>query len=199
MKNVMREIFDWLKTIVTIFLVVTFIHSYIFTPVRVDGQSMYPTLHDGDSVILWELFYEPSLFDIIVFQVSDDTYFVKRVLGMPGQDVSYYGDQLYIDGEPVEEAYLPLVMERVAAADGLNRRWNPETETFTENFVLEDICRFNGFHDCATIPEGYYLVLGDNRPNSKDSRHIGLIHESQIMGRSTWIQWPLARFGLIRD
>ena len=196
MKNVMREIFDWAKTIGVIFLLVTVIHSYIFTPVMVEGQSMYPTLHDRDSVILWELFYEPSLFDIVVFEVSSGTYFVKRVVGMPGMEVSYFNDQLYIDGAPVFEPYLENAMTRVEAA---GMRWSPSIGTFTEDFELEDICRFNGFDGCDTIPEGYFLVLGDNRPNSKDSRHIGLVHESQIMGRSTWVQWPLSRFGPIRD
>lgn len=196
MNHVLREMFDWLKTIAAIMLVVTFIHAYIFTPVMVDGQSMYPTLHDGDSVILWELFYEPSLFDIVVFDVSDDVYFVKRIVGMPGQRVSYRSDQLYIDGVAVEETYLQGAMNSVAAGDF---RWSPAYGTFTEDFELEDICRFNGFEVCDTIPEGYFLVLGDNRPNSKDSRHIGLVAESQIMGRSTWVQWPLSRFGIIRD
>lgn len=194
----MREIFDWLKTIVTIFLVVTFIHSYVFTPVMVDGQSMYPTLHDGDSVILWELFYQPSLFDIVVFEVSSDTYFVKRIVGMPGQHVAYRNDQLYINGEAVEEVYLPEAMDRVEA---MGSHWNRSLSTFTEDFELEEICRHNGFYDCAVIPEGYFLLLGDNRPNSKDSRHlgVGLVHESQIMGQSVWIQWPISRFGWIRD
>ncbi|MCL1948878.1 MAG: signal peptidase I [Turicibacter sp.] len=196
MKNVMREIFDWLKTIVAIFLVITFIHSYIFTPVLVDGQSMYPTLHDGDSVILWELFYEPSLFDIVVFQVTEDTYFVKRVVGVPGQEVAYRNDQLYIDGEPVDQPYLAGAKGQVAALDN---RWSPDMGTFTEDFELEDICRFNGFEGCQVIPEGYYLMLGDNRPGSKDSRHIGLINQDQIMGRAIWVQWPMSRFGLIRD
>jgi len=196
MNNVLREMLDWLKTIAVIMLVVTFIHAYIFTPVMVDGQSMYPTLHDGDSVILWELFYEPSLFDIVVFDYSADVYFVKRIVGMPGQRVSYLNDQLYIDGVAVEETYLPGAIESVALG---GFRWSPEVGTFTEDFELEDICRFNGWETCDVIPEGYFLVLGDNRPNSKDSRHIGLVSESQIMGRATWVQWPLSRFGIIRD
>lgn len=196
MKNVFREIFDWAKTIVTLFLIVTLIHSYIFTPVRVEGMSMYPTLHDGDSVILWELFYEPQLFDIVVFEVSNDTYFVKRIIGMPGQHVAYINDQLYIDGAAVEELYLENVIEGVTQASFTP--WGPHLGAFTEDFDLEDICARNGFDDCDVIPEGYYLTLGDNRPGSKDSRHIGLIHESRIMGRSTWVQWPFSRFGILQ-
>ena len=89
MKKVFSEIFDWVKTFVIIFIAVTLIHKYVFTPVKVDGPSMYPTLHDGDSVILWELGYEPEPFDVIVFEYSPDVYYVKRVIGVPGQTVSY--------------------------------------------------------------------------------------------------------------
>ncbi|MDE5977812.1 MAG: signal peptidase I [Turicibacter sp.] len=183
MKKVFHEIFDWVKTFIIIFIAVTLIHKYVFTPVKVDGPSMYPTLHDGDSVILWEFGYEPSLFDVIVFEYSTDVYYVKRVIGLPGQTVSYEGDQLYIDGEAIEEPYLENGKQLV-----------PYIDEFTSSFTLEEICQFDS---CDVIPEGYYLVLGDNRPHSKDSRDIGLIHKDQILGKATWIQWPLSNFGKI--
>ena len=183
MKKVFSEIFDLVKTFVIIFIAVTLIHKYVFTPVKVDGPSMYPTLHDGDSVILWELGYEPEPFDVIVFEYSPDVYYVKRVIGVPGQTVSYHQDQLYIDGEPIEEPYLDEGKLLVSYSG-----------EFTWDFTLQEICQFD---PCDVIPEGYYLVLGDNRPHSKDSRHIGLISEDQILGKATWIQWPLSSFGRI--
>ncbi|MGL4335459.1 MAG: signal peptidase I [Turicibacter sp.] len=184
MKRILLEIFDWIKTFVIIFLIVTIVHKYVFTPVKVDGPSMYPTLHDEDSVILWELNYKPKLFDVIVFEFSEDVYYVKRVMGMPGQTVDYREDKLYIDGQYVEEPFLEKGKQIISYLD-----------PFTFDFTLEEICQLQ---NCTTIPEGYYLVLGDNRPNSKDSRHIGLVSEKQIMGKATWIQWPLANFGQIQ-
>jgi len=196
MKKLFWEIFDWFKTIVIVFIIVTLVQRYVFTPVRVDGQSMYSTLHDGDSVILWELGYEPSSFDIVVFEHTEGIYYVKRLIGLPGQTVWYENDQLYIDGVAVAEPYLEQPKEDVAADSFLS--WDLSGGLFTENFFLQDICDFNGFTDCEVIPEGYYLVLGDNRPNSRDSRHIGLISEEQVMGKAAWIQWPLSRFGSIK-
>jgi len=196
MKKVLSEIFDWIKTIVIIFIAVTLIQRYVFTPVRVDGQSMFSTLHDGDSVILWELGYQPSPFDVIVFEYSPDIFYVKRLIGFPGQTVRYENDQLYIDEVAVMEPYLEKAKTDVAE-DSVFFSWDFNTGPFTEDFTSQDVCQINGFQECDVIPEGYFLVLGDNRPFSKDSRHIGLISEDQIMGRAAWIQWPLSRFGSI--
>ncbi|HAX74158.1 MAG TPA: signal peptidase I [Firmicutes bacterium] len=183
MKRVLLEILDWIKTFVIIFLIVTLVHKYVFTPVKVDGPSMYPTLHHEDSVILWEFNYEPEPFDVVVFEFSEDVYYVKRVIGMPGQTITYQDDKLYIDGEYVEETFLDEGKASISYMD-----------SFTWDFTLEEICQFE---NCDVIPEGYYLVLGDNRPHSKDSRHIGLVSESQILGKATWIQWPLENFGRV--
>ncbi len=181
MKKILREVFDWVKTFVIIFIIVTLVHKYVFTPVKVDGPSMYPTLHDEDSVILWKLGYQPKPFDVVVFEYSPNVYYVKRVIGIPGQTVSYYDDQLYVDNQPVMENYLQRGKSVVAYSG-----------SFTEDFTLEDICQFD---ECSVIPEDYYLVLGDNRPHSRDSRDIGLVHKDQLLGKAVWIQWPLSSFG----
>ena len=73
---------------------------------------------------------------------------------------------------------------------------------FTWDFNSEEVCEINrlegeAISSCDVIPEGYYLVLGDNRPHSKDSRHIGLVSEEQILGKATWIQWPISHFGRV--
>ncbi len=183
MKKILREVFDWVKTFVIIFIIVTLVHKYVFTPVKVDGPSMYPTLHDEDSVILWKLGYQPKPFDVVVFEYSPNVYYVKRVIGIPGQTVSYYDDQLYVDNQPVMENYLQRGKSVVAYSG-----------SFTEDFTLEDICQFD---ECSVIPEDYYLVLGNNRPHSRDSRDIGLVHKDQLLGKAVWIQWPLSSFGPI--
>ena len=141
MKRVLLEIFDWIKTFVIIFLIVTLVHQYIFTPVKVDGPSMFPTLHNEDSVILWEFNYEPELFDVIVFEYAEDVYYVKRVIGMPGSHVEYSDDQLFIDGEPVAEPFLENGKQMISYLD-----------PFTWDSTLEEICQFEV---CDRVPEGY--------------------------------------------
>ena len=196
MKKIFWEIFDLLKTIVMVFIVVTLVQRYVFTPVKVDGQSMYSTLYDGDSVILWELGYEASAFDVVVFEYDKDVFYVKRIIGMPGQSVHYQNDQLYIDGIVYEEAYLGESKDAVAN-DSLFF-WDYSSGLFTEDFTSQEICQITPLQDCDVIPEGYYLVLGDNRPFSRDSRHIGLVREEQILGKAAWVQWPPSRFGSIQ-
>ncbi len=183
MKRVIIEILDWIKTFVIIFVVVTVVHKYVFTPVKVDGSSMYPTLHHDDSVILWELNYEPDLFDVIVFEYEPDVYYVKRIIGLPGDTIRYEQDQLYRNDEPILEPFLDDGKQEIGYFG-----------SFTNDFTLEGICQFEV---CDEIPAGYYLVLGDNRQDSKDSRSIGLVKEDQILGKATFIQWPLNRMGKI--
>ena len=195
MKKILWEIFDGLKTIVVFFIVLTLVQRYVFTPVKVDGQSMYSTLYDGDWVIMWELGYEVSAFDVVVFENEKDEFYVKRIIGMPGQSVYYQNDQLNIDGIIYEEPYLGESKEDVA--NNSLFFWDFSGGLFTEDFTSQEICLIAGLQDCDVIPEGYYLVLGDNRPFSQDSRQIGLVSEEQIMGKVTWIQWPPSRFGVI--
>jgi signal peptidase I len=154
---------------------------------------MYTTLHDGDSVILWMIGYTPSAFDVVVFEPEEDMYYVKRIIGLPGQSIKYENDQLYIDGRVFNGSYLEKAKASVASNSLMP--WDFNSGLFTENFTLQDICDINGFTDCHTIAARYYLTLGDNRPNSRDSRHIGLINEEQILGRGILIQWPINRFG----
>ena len=88
MKSILCEVFDWIKTFMIILIAVTIVHRFIFTPVKVDGASMYPTLHDEDTVILWQRGYEPNAFDVVVFEVSTDKYYVKRIIGLLVQTIA---------------------------------------------------------------------------------------------------------------
>ncbi|MCL1948195.1 MAG: signal peptidase I [Turicibacter sp.] len=161
-----------------IILVVTFffVRTFLLTPITVSGDSMYPALQDGDSVVVWRMYPQVGKFDIIVFEMTQETYYVKRVIGKPGQIVRYVNNQLYIDETPVEEPFL-------------------SASVWTEDFSLQDIVG-DRFKD-RVIPQGYFLVLGDPRQDTLDSRHFGLIHEEQILGRALWVQWPLSRFGWV--
>ena len=191
MKNVWREICYWSKGISVIFIVAILLQNFVAMPVTVEGSSMYPTLHHGDSVILWKFLYEPRPFDVVVFEYEPDVYHVKRLIGIPGQHIAYENDQLYVDGVPVYEYFLEDVRRAVAES---HFSWN--SGVFTQDFTLQDICSINGF-ECDVIPDGWFLVLGDPRPFTQDSRHIGLVREEQILGRASWVTWPLRHFGNI--
>ena len=180
LREIVNEILDWIKTFVIVFIVVVLVQQFILAVVKVNGSSMYPTLHHMDSVLLWKLGYEPERFDVVVFEQVEDLYYVKRVIGLPGETVAYENDTLWIDGEAVSEPFLET---------------SSVEERETTEFELTDICQFER---CDVIPDGYYLVLGDHRSNSEDSRHIGLIPESKILGKAMFINWPLERIGRLK-
>src|SRR5699024_2158213 len=121
-------------------------------------------------------------FDIIIFQATENKDYIKRIIGLPGETIEYKDDQLFVDGEHVEE---PFLQEYLAN--------DQSDKLYTEDFKLtEDI---PGQHQ--SIPEGYYLVLGDNRRDSTDSRMIGLIAEDDIDGKARFIYWPFGRIGSV--
>jgi len=164
-KKVIKELLWYVLIIVVVLLFRTFLYS----PIVVRETSMNPTLYDGEVMILNKIGYKTNgikRFDIIVFNY-DGERLIKRVIGMPGDYVEYKDNKLYINGEYVEEDY---------------------TREETEDFILEVL----GY---SVIPEGKYLVMGDNRPVSKDSRIIGLIDESNILGYTNTVIYPFSDFG----
>lgn len=150
---------------------------YVGQRTRVQGDSMRPTLHDGDNLIVDKLSYrfqDPQRFDIIVFpyEHKKKTYYIKRIIGMPGERVRIDQDGIiYINGEVLEEDYGAEVMRNPGRA------------------VTE-----------ITLGEDEYFVLGDNRNNSSDSRDpsVGNIHRDRIIGKA-WIRiWPFSDIGFLK-
>lgn len=175
------EWFEWTKALLIAFAIVFITRTFLFSPIIVDGPSMQPTLYDRDRMIVNKFIYrfqEPKRFDIVVFHASKQKDFIKRVIGLPGEHVAIKDDVLYIDGEPVDEPYITY----------------GEHELIQSNFRLENL---PGHYD--KIPEGYVLVLGDNRNNSTDSRRLGLISIDQIVGKANIIYWPLDRFKIVNE
>lgn len=171
------DLLDWLKALVIAFVLVFLVKTFLFSPIIVDGPSMQPTLHDRDQMIVNKLLYrfkEPDRFDIVVFHATSQKDFIKRVIGLPNEHVMVLNGELYINGEQVEEPFLTSDNENLPIV--------------TYDFRLEDL---PGGH--KVIPEGYVLVLGDNRPNSTDSRTIGLIPIDEIVGKANLIYWPINR------
>ncbi len=168
MKKIIKELVPY----IIIIIVVVLIRTFIVTPVMVSGSSMKPNLQDKEILLERKIGYNEKTikrFDIVVIKEENDEI-IKRVIGLPGEHVSYKKNRLYINDELVEESF---------------KFYN------TADFNLEEIC------SCSKIPEGKYLVLGDNRPVSKDSRVIGLIDKEDIIGKAEIRMWPVSKIGSI--
>lgn len=168
MKNIIKEVLPYILILGGVIL----IRSFIITPVIVSGNSMKPNLHNGEVLLEKKIGYNSSSikrFDIVVIKTGNEEI-IKRIIGMPGEHISYKNNKLYINDKIVKETF--------------NFR-------NTEDFNLEEVC------NCTSIPEGKYLVLGDNRPISKDSRTIGLVDEKDILGKAVYCIWPISKFGSI--
>lgn len=154
------------------FLIITFVGQRT----HVSGESMENTLDNGDQLIVDKITYrfqDPERFDIIVFpfHYKENTYYIKRIIGLPGETVQIADGTIYINGEVLEESYGREVMQEPGIA-------------------AEPI----------TLGEDEYFVLGDNRNQSSDSRDpsVGLIHRDEIIGRA-WLRiWPLDSFGILK-
>lgn len=186
MSKLKSEWFGWIKALLIAFALAFVVRMFFFAPIVVDGTSMMPTLHNHDQMIVNKFIYdisEPDRFDIIVFHATPEQDFIKRVIGFPGEQVAVKDEVLYIDGEPIKEPFLQEAKEQMTP-----------NQTLTADFQLEDIP--GGYE---TIPEGYVLVLGDNRNNSADSRVLGLIREDTIVGKTKLIYWPLNRIQILGE
>ncbi len=151
-----------------IILIILFIMLFVFSVTQVVGDSMYPTLKDGEVLILNKFKYNFSDIkreDIISLKYADTKYLIKRVIGLPGEKVEIISNILYINGIEYPEEYI---------SKDLNY----------QDFKLSDL----GYN---VIPKDMYLVLGDNREISLDSRKIGLIKKDDINGKISFRFWPL--------
>ncbi|MFG6148934.1 signal peptidase I [Halobacillus sp. B23F22_1] len=179
-----KQWFEWIKAFAIAAILAIIIRVFLFAPVIVEGPSMSPNLHNGDHLIVSKINYslgEPDRFDIAVFHATDEQDYIKRVIGLPGEEVAMQGDELYINGEVVDEPYLEDQKQSLSSGEQL-----------TENFTIEEL---PGGHE--TVPEGTVLVLGDNRDNSTDSRSIGMVPYEQLVGESLFSYWPFNRIGLV--
>lgn len=162
----LKDAFKYIIVIVIVFLLFIFVVGLQ----QVVGPSMEPTLTEGNVVIVNKLTYH--LKDIgrndIVVIMQDEKYMVKRVVGLPGESVEYKDNYVYVNGEKFKESFIDL------------------DKVHTNDFSTKDL----GYE---IIPEGKYLVLGDNRENSLDSRDYGLVDRKEIVGRA-WIRiWPFSQ------
>ncbi|WP_156856324.1 MULTISPECIES: signal peptidase I [unclassified Oceanobacillus] len=163
------EWFEWLKAIATAVIIALLIQNFVFATSIVEGDSMEPTLENGERLIFNKMIYllnEPKRGDIIIIQQTDKNY-VKRIIALPGETVEIRNSELYIDGE-----------------------------RYIETFLSEEISSKTGEFGPIDVPQDSYFVMGDNRAISKDSRNgLGFIQREEIIGRSELIIYPISEWG----
>ncbi len=176
MKNIVKELSAWLIYILVIIVISYLVITFVGQRTQVSGSSMETTLSDGDQLIVDKISYrfrDPNRYDIVVFpyQYEKSTYYIKRIIGLPGETVQIVDGYVYIDGQKLDEHYGNEVMENPGLAA-----------------------------DPVVLGDDEYFVLGDNRNNSQDSRaaNVGVIHRDDLLGRA-WIRiWPFNKFGVIK-
>jgi len=172
---IVKGIVEWVVAGLAALLLFLFLRNFVFRIADVNGHSMEPTLSHGDFVLLSRLGYwfgEPQRGDIIAFPFRENPseFYIKRVIGLPGEVVDMQNNRFVVNGE---EPYFGFLKENI-----ISRGDAP--------FPL-------------TVGEGEFFVLGDNRNYSKDSRYqvVGVIPQSQMLGRVVIRFWPPGRFGTV--
>ncbi|CDE70043.1 signal peptidase I [Clostridium sp. CAG:277] len=160
------------------YFLASFVTNYVAYQTPVEGESMEPTLTDGDSVVIQRLSYyftDPKRYDVVVFPVNYDsesqekTYYIKRVIGLPGETVQIIDGSVYINNEKLtDDKYSSTTINEAGIAE------NP-----------------------LVLGENQYFVMGDNRNMSTDSRnsYVGLVNKNDIVGEAWICTWPLTHFG----
>ena len=175
-KSLTKEILGWVVYIVIVIILTYLVITFVGVRTKVEGRSMENTLHDGDNLIVDKISYrfrDPKRYEIIVFpyKYQEDVYYIKRIIGLPGETVQVIDGYVYIDGEELDEDYGKEVME-------------------TSGIAQEPI----------KLGEDEYFVLGDNRNHSADSRDasVGVLKREDLVGRA-WVRiWPLDSIGVVK-
>ena len=175
-RSLLREIISFAGYVVFVVLFTYIIVTYVGQRTEVVGSSMYPTLHDGDNLLVDKISYrftDIERFDIIVFeyQHEENVYYIKRIIGLPGETVQITDGNIYINGELLEEDYGYEVMESAGLAA-----------------------------EPVTLGENEYFVLGDNRNDSTDSRdpRVGNITRDIIVGKAFVRIYPFDAIGFLK-
>ncbi len=169
------DIYDWIQSLMIALVICIAIFIFGIRVVDVSGSSMWPTLQDGDKMLVSNLFFTPHRGDIVVFKTDNydpEKALVKRVIATEGEEISIDFERgvVYINGSPVEEDYIA------------------ELTTTKLDFIGPQ-----------TVPEGCLFVMGDNRNASTDSRkkEIGMVDTRMILGRAYYVVFPLSDTGWI--
>ena len=177
-KGPVRQVIETILYFAIVLSVVLIVERFVMQPVEVEGSSMEPTLSNKNHLLLEKvtyLFSDPERFDVVVFSPFEDEeelFYIKRIIGLPGEHILIDNNIIYINGEPLLENY---GKENVINSPGI-----------AENEII--------------LGEGEYFVLGDNRNHSRDSRdsEVGVVKRDSIVGRAWCRVWPLNKISTIK-
>jgi len=166
---------SWVRDLAFSVLIAVILIVFIYQPVKVEGTSMMPTLADQERIFINKFTYHFGLGDIqrgdmVVFWFPLDVAksYIKRVIGTPGDVIRIDSGQVYVNGAPLTENYVP--------------------ENYRDNISWES----------HVVPPGEYFVLGDHRSSSSDSRTWGFVKREAIYGKAVFVYWPLEKMGRLR-
>jgi signal peptidase I len=181
-KKIYSFLLDTLQTILLAASIFLVIYIFFFRPFQVSGESMFPTFKDKEYILtnlITLRFSDPKQGDVIVFKapVDNEKDFIKRVIGVSG-DIVYLKDNdgyVYVNGKKLDESkYLKSTVKTYGGA-----------------FLKEN--------QPVTVPQGYFLVMGDNRPFSSDSREWGLLKRDAVIGKSFFVYWPVNTMRIVTN
>ena len=194
-------IIEYARSLFPVFLLVVFIRSFLFEPYIVPTGSLLPTVLPGDFLLVNKYVYglriplthytfyhnsTPSRGDIVVFRYppNPSISYVKRVIGVPGDTISYINKVLYING--VEMKQFAANAHTLSEESEPMAEWREELGSVSHHILIEKSKASYDFKN-LTVPQGYYFMMGDNRDNSLDSRFWGFVPEENLVGRATFI------------
>jgi signal peptidase I len=219
---------DWTAGLFPVILIVFLLRSFLFEPFKIPSGSMLPTLESGDLILVQKFSYgvrlpvvdkklvatgEPARGDVVVFRYPPDPRidYIKRVVGLPGDEVAWLNKKLTINGKAVEAAALPdyfdeegrvytqQLRENLAGVEHriLLRSDRPPFVPGAEQFPHRDACNYNAEGVTCKVPAGHYFVMGDNRDNSVDSRYWGFVPDRNLKGRAFFVWMNFGNLGRI--
>ena len=210
---------DWTAGLFPVIIVVFLLRSFLFEPFKIPSGSMIPTLLINDMILVNKFHYgvrlpvinlkvldnnSPQHGDVMVFRYppKPSLDYIKRVVGVPGDEVAYLNKKLSINGKPLNKSALPdffdedtmrysKQFEETTTANKKYRLLNDDDRPAfipgTEDFPNKQNCRYSSEGVVCKVPEGHYFMMGDNRDNSLDSRYWGFVPEKNIVGRAFFV------------
>lgn len=216
---------DWTAGLFPVILVVFLLRSFLFEPFKIPSGSMIPTLLVNDLILVNKFHYgvrlpvinkkimdnqSPQRGDVMVFRYppKPSLDYIKRVVGVPGDEVAYLNKKLTINGQPVPKVALPDFFDedvmryakQFEETNGtkkyrlLNDDDRPSFIAGVEDFPFRENCRYSSEGVVCKVPEGQYFMMGDNRDNSLDSRYWGFVPEQNIVGKAFYIWMNFGNF-----